>query len=243
MEWRFKPARDFGLPLWRRVRSLGREPGLGSRVLHQAWLTSIGLYLWAFHRLHVDGCDNIPAEPPFVMIANHASYLDAFCLARALPRRLASCAYALAAGDAFFDTLPAAGFSAFAVNALPVWRKGAPAAELPVLRARLEEDRVVLILFPEGTRSRTGTMAHFRAGMGALVAGGPVPVVPCWIDGAHAAWPPERRLPRPRPISVAIGVPLTFAEVDNDRTGWSLVAERCEQAVRGLGLAQAGAAS
>jgi 1-acyl-sn-glycerol-3-phosphate acyltransferase len=234
MEWRLKPARDFGLPIWRRVRSLGREPGLASHVLHETWLTTIGLYLRTFHRLHVDGCENIPAEPPFVMVANHASYLDAFCLARALPRRLARSAYALAASDAFFDTLPGAGFAAFAVNALPVARRGMPAGELPMLRRRLEEDRMVVILFPEGTRSRSGAMARFRAGMGALVAGGPVPVVPCFISGAHAAWPPDQRLPHPGAISVTIGRPLLFADMPNDRTGWGTAAEMCEQAVRGL---------
>ena len=77
-------------------------------------------------------------------------------------------------------------------------------------------------------------MGHFRAGMGALVAGGTVPVVPCYIDGSYAAWPPSRRLPRPLPISVTIGRSLAFADFGNDRTGWGIVAERCEEAVQRL---------
>ena len=57
----------------------------------------------------------------------------------------------------------------------------------------------MLILFPEGTRSRTGEMGPFKPGIGALVAGTAAPVVPCYLSGAFAAWPPTSRLPRPGP--------------------------------------------
>ena len=118
------------------------------------------------------------------MVANHGSHLDALTLAAALPRRMAANAFALAAGDTFFTNAPVAAFAAYAVNALPVWRRRTTAADLDALRTRLVEDRAVLILFPEGTRTRDGTMGPFRSGVGALVAGTSVPVVPCCLAGA-----------------------------------------------------------
>lgn len=234
MEWRFRPARDFGLPLHRRVLSTSREPGLFSLLTHWLWIKLVRLYLAAFHRLSVIGRESLPDAPPFVLIANHCSHLDTLALMAALPQRLSQSAFALAAGDVFFATLPVAGFAAFAVNALPIWRKRTSASDLAFLRQRLAEDRLVFILFPEGTRSRSGAMGPFRPGIGGLVAGSEVPVVPCHLHGAHAAWPPGRWLPRPRKLHLRIGPPLRFAAVPNDRAGGAAVAVACEAAVRAL---------
>jgi 1-acyl-sn-glycerol-3-phosphate acyltransferase len=235
MDWHFRPARDLGLPLGQRLRSTSREPGLLSVLAHGVWTLLVRFYLAVFHRLSVTGRENIPAAPPFVLVANHGSHLDTLSLLAALPRGLSRSAFALAAGEVFFDRLPIAGFAALAINALPIWRKHTTEHDLAFLRQRLEEDGLVFILFPEGTRSRTGAMARFRPGVGALVAGNAVPVVPCFLRGAQAAWPPGRWLPRPRKITLRIGAPLDFAATANDRAGWTAVAAACEAAVRALG--------
>jgi len=235
MQWDLRPARDFGLPAAQRLRSHAREPGLPSLTVHALWQRLVRLYLLTFHRLAVTGRENLPAAAPFMLIGNHTSHLDALTLASVLPSRLSQRAFALAAGEVFFSSLAAAGFAAVAVNALPIWRKHTGTGDLAFLRQRLEEDRLVFILFPEGTRSRTGAMARFRPGIGALVADSRIPVVPCFLEGAHAAWPPGRWLPRPRNVSLRIGAPLGFAATANDRAGWVEIAAACEAAVRALG--------
>ena len=98
-------------------------------------------------------------------------------------------------------------------------------------RAALLEDEAVLILFPEGTRSRTGAMARFRSGIGTLGAGHPIPVVPCYLAGAHAAWPPTRRLPRPGRLHLVIGPALRFEDASANRADAVEVARTCEAAV------------
>lgn len=235
-EWRFKPARDLGLPLGRRLASPQREIGLASTVIHWGFRQIVRTYLRGFHRLSVDGIAHLP-EPPFVMIANHASHLDAVTLAAALPARLADRAYPIAAADTFFTSLPISAFAAYAINALPLWRRGTTPADLAAFRARLIEERLIYILFPEGTRSRTGTMARFQPGIGAFVAGTRVPVVPAYLDGAYAALPPHRHTPRPVRLRLTIGPALDFAAAGNDRKGWVAVAKSCEEAVRGLAAA------
>ena len=232
-DWNLRPARDLGLSHAERLRSHGRERGLGSLVIAAGWRAAVRAYLHAAHDLQVEGLENLPPAP-FVMVANHGSHLDALTLAAALPRRLAGNAFALAAGDTFFSSTPVAAFAAYAVNALPVWRRRTTARDLDALRARLLEDRAVLILFPEGTRTRDGGMAPFRSGVGALVAGSEVPVVPCFLAGAHAAWPPGQRLPRRGPLRLVIGAPLGFADAGQDRDGTAAVAAACEKAVRAL---------
>lgn len=233
MEWKLKPARDLGLPSGERLRSHGREAGLTGGLLQGGWRGLVRLYMAAMHRLAVTGRENLP-PPPFVIVANHASHLDALAVAAALRGAAARRAHALAAGDTFFTSHAMATFAAYAINALPVWRRRTRLKDLVTLRARLAEDGLVFILFPEGTRSRDGAMAAFQPGLGAFVAGSAVPVVPCWLEGAHEAWPPQRRLPRPGRLRLHIGAPLSFAETSQDREGWAEVARRCEAAVRAL---------
>ena len=231
--WQLRPARDHGLTLQQRLRSSSREPGLGGHLLGFLWRGVVRGYLLAVHRLEVTGREHLPPAP-FVLVANHSSHLDALALVAALPHRLARRAFALAAGDTFFTSLPGAAFAAYAINALPVWRKHTGQADIDLWRTRLLEDGAVLILFPEGTRSRTGAMARFRPGIGTLVAGNTIPVVPCFLTGAHAAWPPDRRMPRPGRLQLVIGRALCFPNVTADRAGAITVAERCEAAVRAL---------
>ena len=233
-DWNMRPARDLALPLADRLRSHRREGGLLSLAGNAAWRAAVRAYLAAVHHLEVTGAYNLPGAAPFVMVGNHTSHLDALALGAALPGRLAGRAVALAAGNVFFKSTATAAFAATALNALPIWRDSTSVADLTFLRTRLTEDGLVFILFPEGTRSRDGALGRFRPGLGAFVAGSTVPVVPCFLHGAHACWPAARRLPRPGKLRLVIGAPLRFDSVPSTKRGWMQVALEAEQAVRSL---------
>ncbi|MGH7125108.1 MAG: lysophospholipid acyltransferase family protein, partial [Stellaceae bacterium] len=234
MEWQLKPARDFGLSTRQRLASLTRELGFVATATHWCWRRLVRGYLRLCHKFTVTGVERLP-EPPFVLIANHSSHLDALSLAAAMPPRLLDSIHPIAAEDTFFTSFASSAFAALALNALPLRRRATKPADLAMLKTRLVEERLVYILFPEGTRSRTGDMAAFKAGIGALVAGTPVPVVPCYLDGAFAALPPDRRWPRFTRLRLRIGEPLSFADLPSERAAWEGVAQCCEAAVRGLG--------
>lgn len=232
--WQYRPATDLGLKAQERFRSLQREPGLIGSLSQSAWRAGVRLYLGGYHRLRISGRENLPTQAPFVMIANHTSHLDALTLAAALPWRLRRSAFPIAAGDVFFETPAAALFAAMMLNALPMWRKRCGSHAMAELRARLSGGPAIYLLFPEGTRSRDGRLAPFKPGIGMLVAESSVPVVPCHLDGAHGAFAPGHRLPRPTALRLRIGAPLTFAQVKNDRPGWCEIATRLEVAVTAL---------
>jgi 1-acyl-sn-glycerol-3-phosphate acyltransferase len=233
-KWDLQPARDLGLPPGQRWRSLQRESGLISTGLHLAWWSLVRGYLAVWHRLAISGQHNIPGQPPFILVANHASHLDALVLAAPLPWRLRDRIFPIAAGDVFFQTPLVSAFAAGMLNALPMWRKKCGPHALEQLRQRLLEEPCAYILFPEGARSRDGQLATFKPGLGMLVAQTNVPVVPCYLDGCHQALPAEQRWPRPRRIRLRIGEPLTFESVANNREGWLHIAGATQERVKVL---------
>ena len=233
-EWKIQPARDLGLPLGKRLQSVHRESGLVPWLVHLGCWSMVNAGLRLFNQLRIEGREFIPADRSFVLAANHSSHLDALVLAACLPMRMRASVYPIAAGDTFFQKPMTAAMSALFINALPMWRKGAVSHSLADLRARLEAEHCAYIIFPEGTRSRDGTMSRFKAGLGMLLARTAIPVVPCRLWGTFDALPASRRWPRPKPIRLKIGPPLTFPEAANEREGWNAVAERVESAVRSL---------
>jgi 1-acyl-sn-glycerol-3-phosphate acyltransferase len=232
--WKFEPAHDTGLTPSERFRSVRRENGLLESFVHHTCFSLIRSYFAIAHRLTIIGREKLPAHGPFVLAANHCSHLDALALGAALTPRHRERAFPIAAGDVFFQTKVTSTFSAIMLNALPMWRKSCGPHALADLRRKLQEEKAIFVIFPEGGRSRNGAMMPFKHGLGMLVAETNVPVVPCGLVGTFEALPPERSFPRPIAIKLAIGNPLQFASTTNDRMGWSQIARSVESAVRNL---------
>jgi 1-acyl-sn-glycerol-3-phosphate acyltransferase len=232
--WQLQPARDTGLSPAERFRSVRRESGLLESFAQQAWLSTLRMYFSIAHRLTISGREKLPAHGPFVLAANHCSHLDALVLGSALKPRHRERAFPIAAGDVFFQTKAVSLFSAIVLNALPMWRKNCGPHALAELRRKLQEEKAIFIIFPEGGRSRTGSMMPFKHGLGMMVAGTNVPVVPCGLIGTFQALPPKRNIPRPAKINLIVGEPLNFSTTSNNREGWLQIARSLESSIRGL---------
>ena len=114
------------------------------------------------------------------------------------------------------------------MNALPIWRKNCGAHALWTIceNVRLVRDECTYILFPEGTRTRTGKMAAFKAGLGRLVACTELPVVPCYIE--LPAWgcitAKQKETGRGQKNSGKNWrAPLVFEKTSPDREGWESI--------------------
>lgn len=229
-----RPAKDIGLYPWERLSSVRRESGPFLTAVHTGWAVVARTYFAVWHRLRVIGAEHLPAEPPFVLCSNHASHLDALALASPLRFDARDRVFALAAGDVFFESAFATAFAAGFINALPVWRKKRTPKALQELRDKLLTTPCGFIIFPEGGRSRDGGITPFKSGMGMLVAGTRVPVIPCHIGGSFAAMPAGVRFPRPRRVTIRVGPPVHFADVANDKHGWERVVRVVEERVTEL---------
>ncbi len=232
--WRYEPVSDLNAPLSERLQRFPREPDLTVYLLRSLAGLFIHAWLRGYHRLEVVGRENLPGDGSFVMVANHASHLDALCLAHALPWRKLHRAFPAAAQDYFFVSFPRMALATIVVNALPFGRQAHIRESLKHCQALLGNPGNILILFPEGTRSSNGQMQPFKPGIGLLVAGTEIPVVPCYLEGAHRAWPKGRWLPRPAKLRLRIGPPRRYADQGANREAAGRVAADLEAAVREL---------
>jgi 1-acyl-sn-glycerol-3-phosphate acyltransferase len=200
------------------------------RDFRQLVAMSARVYLRWYHRLHIVGRENLPASGSFVMVANHTSHLDALCLLAALPTARLTRAFPVAAQDYFCSGVRRLALSAF-VNAVPFSRRAHIAAGIRTCRALLAAQENILIWFPEGTRSATGELHDFRPGVGSLVAGTNVPVVPCAIHGGFDSFPKGGRFPHPGRLRLVIGQPREYKNMSACRAANHLIAQDLHSAV------------
>lgn len=166
--------------------------------------------VWSLCKVSVHGRELLDSvEEPFIAISNHSSHFDASLILGSLPQRLSRHVATGAAADYFFDKKLKGLATSLFFNAYPVDRKGAKTHK--GLTGRLLDEGIPLLIFPEGTRSRTGAMSPFKPGVAALSIARSVPCIPFALVGAFAAWPYTRPLPPTNhpEIHVVIGHPLT----------------------------------
>lgn len=185
--------------------------------------------------VEVEGAVPLPSKGPLVVVANHCSHLDTAVLAGLVPRRMRPRFSPIAAGDHFFRNPLQAWLLSRLLNLRPLWRGRPNGYDLRRMRRALIEEEACFAIFPEGTRSRDGRMGAFRPGIGMLVAGSAIPVVPCHLSGTHEAWPAGQRWPSPGRIRVRVGPALHFGSTSDRATDWRAVAGRLESEVRQLG--------
>lgn len=229
--WQYEPARDLEQAPLDRLRNFPREPDMLVYGLRLAAALVTRGWLRVYHRLHVTGRENLPTDRSFVLVANHASHLDVLSLLAALPLGQVHRAFPAAARDYFFVHAPRLIAAAVVVNAMPFERRAGGRHSLALCQQVLEGSGNVLILFPEGTRSTTGSVAEFKPGIGLLLAGTSHPVVPCYLHGAGHAWPKGCWLPRPRPVKLIIGRARSYADLRRGRDSAERISEELREAV------------
>lgn len=159
------------------------------------------LVLGASGGLRVEGR---PPDRPCVLVANHASHADTAALFAALPARRRP--VVAAAADYWFARSGRAAVCRMLVGGFPVRRSGGGSADLAVAERMLEAGRDVII-YPEGTRSRDGSIGEFHSGASRLAARTGAPLVPVGIAGTRELLPAQGRVRRSR-VTVRIGAPI-----------------------------------
>jgi 1-acyl-sn-glycerol-3-phosphate acyltransferase len=170
--------------------------------------------LWAAIHLRVNGIvvcleasDNMP-EPPFLLMSNHQSALDIFALLSGLP-----VSFKFIAKRELFR-IPVFGWAMKRAGYISIDRNN-PREALKAIEesAQKIKDGTVVLIFPEGHRSRNGRLQPFMKGGFSLASRAGVPVVPLAITGSFAVQPkgsimspPERR----GRVTIRVGKPVVM---------------------------------
>jgi len=201
-----------------RAREERRDLSPGEKILYRG-ARGLGRILWGIrwpeYRERVSGTGGewslvrpggeevvIPSGP-FLLVANHASYLDGLILGLCLPPPVL--ARTLFWGFAPLFEGPFRSFrNLFGIILID------PANPLTGLRIALHLLRRghSLGIFPEGERSDDGVLKKFRPGVGTILAKVPVPVIPVGLAGTFEAYPPHRKYPRPAKIGLRMGAAI-----------------------------------
>ncbi len=127
---------------------------------------------------------------PCIVVANHTSMADALLLQHALPQRIRFNIYSGAAADRWFvkrddrkELVFKPWYQSLALGSFPIQRGGG--SRTLEHSHWLLENGANLLIFPEGTRSTSRSMARFKHGVSILALEHDVPVVPCYLTGMN----------------------------------------------------------
>jgi 1-acyl-sn-glycerol-3-phosphate acyltransferase len=187
------------------VAALFRVPSRPGRVYD--WSTSDWsrwILAAAGTRVVVEGSERIPTGVPVIYACNHASMFDIWALSAALPGSVRFVAKAELARIPFF------GAAMVRAGHVSIEREN-KAQALDAYRRAADTVRsgISTVVFPEGTRSRTGELLPFKnAPFGLAIAAG-VPLVPLFIHGTFGILPKGRFRLEPATIHILVGEPIT----------------------------------
>ncbi|MDR3275503.1 MAG: 1-acyl-sn-glycerol-3-phosphate acyltransferase [Endomicrobium sp.] len=132
-----------------------------------------------FYRCHIEGIENIPKSGGAVIAPNHISFFDPPLTGSAMNRPL----YFMAKKELF--DIPVFGWIIKRTNAFPVRRGTHDMTAMRNAFSLLEEGNL-LLMFPEGTRSKNAKIRKARAGAGMVACNAQVPLIPVKIDNTNA---------------------------------------------------------
>jgi 1-acyl-sn-glycerol-3-phosphate acyltransferase len=185
---------------------------LARRLLRYHTITR---YVWRYCKpFEVQGRERLDGlANPAIFIGNHSSHMDAFVLFMSLPEHFRRRVAFGSAADRWFlkgrkGIQKQPWYLSLSMNSFPIQRGGGKAA-LGYAEWLLDQ-RWSLVIFPEGTRSTTGKLAHFRHGVSILALAKSVPVVPIYMDGLRELRPKGSHEIKVGPVRVRIGEPIRF---------------------------------
>lgn len=181
-------------------------------------------FLWACAvRVKVDGMEHVAPGQPRIVVANHLSWIDIVAIAGNLPGTFHFI------GKKELNRIPFFGMAWRAAGHISIDRSNREQAYQGLKRAgeQMRREGSLVVIFPEGTRSRTGRLQPFKKGAFSLAAETGVPIVPTVVEGSFEIMPPDRLVIRPRPVHVQFLPPI-------DTTGQS--SEQLSERTRGIML-------
>jgi 1-acyl-sn-glycerol-3-phosphate acyltransferase len=154
-------------------------------------------------KVRVEGLEHVKGEGPYIFMSNHQGSFDIFSLMAHLPFQFKW----LAKKEIF--SIPILGWAMTAAGYISIDREGTrETVEAMNKAARKIHDGMSVLVFPEGSRSRDGSIQPFKKGGFSLAIKAKVPVVPMAISGSREVMPPEGLAAASGEIRIRIDTPI-----------------------------------
>jgi 1-acyl-sn-glycerol-3-phosphate acyltransferase len=190
------------------------------------WLLVRG-FMEACCRLKIVGAENIPGTGGFILASNHISAVDPPFLGSSVSRELSFMAKKELFGVFVLGPLIKR------LNAIPVDR-GIFDRNALERSQRILSDGGGLIMFPEGTRSKTGQMGKGKPGIGMLARTAVVPIVPAYIHNSKIF---HKLLFRGKRLVIGFAEPIPAEWVagnSDDKEGYRAIAAEVMERIKKL---------
>lgn len=196
------------------------------------------LFARLFYGFRIIHRERVIQTGPVILAVNHQSFLDPPLAGNACDRAI----FFLAKKSLM--NVPVLGWLLPKLNVIPVNLEGGDRSALKALIRILSAGECALV-FPEGTRTPDGSLQPAQPGLGLVIAKTRAPVVPMRIFGAHNVWPIHGKLRFSGKITIVVGEPIYFSDVDLEGEGkdlYSRLSQRVMDAIVTLELPESAVA-
>ena len=164
----------------------------------------------SLNKIKVSGLENIPKDKPVIFVSNHGSYFDVPIYLAYLP---GSFRFIVRKG---LMRIPFVGRYIQLSGHMSIDRAGGTSAHKTLSKAKdLLKQGKSIIVFPEGTRTKDGTLGNFKRGSLFIAFETGAPVVPIAISGSYRVMPRGSLLISPTKIKVNIGKPIHLGKIED----------------------------
>ena len=161
-------------------------------------LKIFSIFSKTFFKFEVIGIENIPSEGNLIIAANHKSNLDPIFVASAVNKKRKMTA--IAKEELFKNKILAKILNK--VEIIPINRQNPGLGTIKRILKYIKND-YALVMFPEGTRSKTDDFNNAKAGLSLFATKAKAEIVPCTIYSSYKLF---------KPAKIYFGKPISLEE-------------------------------
>ena len=161
-------------------------------------LKLFSIFSKTFFKFEVIGTENIPSEVNLIIAANHKSNLDPIFVASAVNKKRKMTA--IAKEELFKNKILAKILNK--VEIIPINRQNPGLGTIKRILKYIKND-YALVMFPEGTRSKTDDFNNAKAGLSLFATKAKAEIVPCTIYSSYKLF---------KPAKIYFGKPISLEE-------------------------------
>ncbi len=170
--------------------------------ISRAWSRII--FFSAGIKVNIQGLEHLDKNASYIFMSNHLSHLDVAAFMAKLPFKIR-----------FFAkkellNIPIFGQALYMSKHIIIDRKNTERAKESINKAKqkIKKYGFSVLVFPEGTRSKTGKMGEFKKGGFVLAIETGIPVVPIAVTGSFSLLPKHTLLIKSGTINIKVGNPI-----------------------------------